>query len=99
MIDDVSDIADFYGDDPQREHDRLAEHQLEHDLTRRYLDEYLPERGSVLEIGAATGRYSLELAKRGYAVTAVDLSSELIEQAIERATTEGMDKRVRFRRS
>ena len=42
MIDDVSDIAAFYSSDPEKEHHRLEEHQLEFDLTWRYLDQYLP---------------------------------------------------------
>ena len=74
MSDDVSDIAAYYNTDPERERSRLERHQLEHDLTRRYLNQYLPPQGSILEIGEATRRYTLELAKRGYHVTAVDSS-------------------------
>jgi hypothetical protein len=62
MIDDVSDIASFYGSDPEREHRRLEEHQLEHELTWRYLNQYLPAQGSILEVGAGTGRYTVEFA-------------------------------------
>ena len=40
MRDDVGDIAAFYNSDPQREDDRLREHQLEYELTWRYLDQY-----------------------------------------------------------
>src|SRR5215813_774641 len=79
MLDDVSDIGDFYDRNAEKEHTRLEEHQLEYDLTWRYLSQYLPAQGSVLEIGAATGRYTLELAKRGYTVTAVDLSAVQLE--------------------
>src|ERR1035438_2018997 len=96
MSDDVSDIAAFYDSDPQKEHDRLARHQLEYDLTWRYLDQYLPSQGSVLEVGAASGRYTLELAKRGYAVTAVDLSAALIEECRKRIVAEEVEKRVRL---
>ena len=96
MSDDVSDISAYYNSDPDREHDRLARHQLEYDLTWRYLDQYLPARGSVLEIGAATGRYTLELARRGYAVTAVDLSAALIHSARQRLAAADLDGQVRF---
>jgi SAM-dependent methyltransferase len=82
--DDVSDIAAFYSSDPEKEHVRLEHHQLEHDLTWRYLDRYLSSRGSILGIGAVTGRYTLELAKRGYQLTAVDLSATLIEACRKR---------------
>jgi len=79
-MDDVSDVAAFYSTDPERESARLEEHQLEHDLTWRFLDQYLPSQGTILEIGAATGRYTVALARRGYTVTAVDLSAVLLER-------------------
>jgi S-adenosylmethionine-dependent methyltransferase len=94
MSDDVSDIARYYNSDPAREHCRLEQHQLEYDLTWRYLDRYLPSRGSILEVGAATGRYTLELAKRGYAITAVDLSAALIERCRENLADQGLEKHV-----
>jgi len=95
-MDDIHDIAAFYNGDPEREHGRLERHQLEHDLTWRYLNEYLPSRGSILEVGAATGRYTLELAKRGYAITAVDLSEALLEKCRERIIAEGLERQVCF---
>jgi SAM-dependent methyltransferase len=95
MIDDVSDIADFYNCDPQSEEYRLSVHQLEHDLTWRFLDHFLPRQGSVLEVGAATGQYTLELARRGYAVTAVDLSEALIGECRKRTAAAGFAGRVR----
>jgi len=96
MIDDVSDIAAFYNSDPESEHCRLEQHQLEYDLTWRYLDQYLPSQGSILEVGAATGRYTLELAKRGYTLTAVDLSGALIEGCKKSIADEGLESQVRF---
>lgn len=96
MIDDVSDIAAFYNSDPERERSRLEQHQLEYDLTWRYLDQYLPSQGSILEVGAATGRYTLELAKRGYSLTAVDLSAALIEECRKSIADEGLERQVRL---
>ena len=94
MIDDVSDIAEYYGSDPEGEHSRLERHQLEHDLTWRYLDQYLPSQGAILEVGAATGRYTLELAKRGYMLTAVDLSAALIGKCRKNLLDEGLASQV-----
>lgn len=95
MTDDVKDIADFYDQDPQGERVRLELHQLEHDLTWRYLERYLPKKGSVLEVGAATGRYSFELARRGHAVTAVGLSAAVIRECERQVEKEGFQAYVR----
>jgi S-adenosylmethionine-dependent methyltransferase len=96
MIDDVSDIAAYYDNNPDGEHDRLDRHQLEYDLTWRFLDRYLPLRGSILEIGAATGRYTLPLAKQGYAVTAVDMSAVLLEQNRKNLAAARLGEQVRW---
>jgi S-adenosylmethionine-dependent methyltransferase len=96
MPDDVSDIRAFYNGDPQKEHDRLEEHQLEYELTWRFLEQYLPPQGSILEVGAATGRYTLELARRGYTVTAVDLSAALIEICRQRLADVKLESQVRL---
>ena len=96
MIDDVNDIKAMYDRDPDKEHQRLERHQLEYELTWRYLDRYLPVKGSILEIGAASGRYTIELAKRGYRVTAVDMSGILHELCRERITDAGVAEQVRL---
>jgi len=96
MADDLSDIATYYNSHPEREHSRLNRHQLEYDLTWRYLNQYLPSRGSILEVGAATGTYTSELAKRGYTLTSVDLSATLLDECRENTANEGLDKQVRL---
>jgi len=96
MSDDVRDISAFYDSDPEREHCRLEQHQLEYDLTWRYLHHYLPTQGSILEIGAATGRYTLELARRGYTLTAVDLSAAQLEVCRQRLIDEGLERQARL---
>lgn len=96
MLDDLDDIAAFYNNAVEREESRLERHQLEHDLTWRYLDACLPRHGSVLEIGAATGRYTLGLAKRGYMVTAVDMSAMLLDQCRKRIADHGLESQVQF---
>ena len=96
MTDDVSDIAAYYDNNPEGEHGRLDRHQLEHDLTWRYLDRYLPSQGSILEIGAATGRYTLPLVQKGYVVTAVDMSAVLLEENRKNLAAEGLEKQVRW---
>jgi SAM-dependent methyltransferase len=96
MIDDVSDIRDLYDRGPEVEAERLTRHQLEHDLTWRILEDYLPDQARLLEVGAGTGRYTVELLRRGHDVIAVDLSSGalgLAREAVERA---GLADRAKF---
>lgn len=95
-MDDISDIEQLYSQDPDREHERLERHQLEYDLTWRYLERYLPASGDILEIGAATGRYTVELARRGYRVTAVDLSEVELEHCRQHVTAAGLADHVAF---
>ena len=45
----------------------------------------------VLEIGCGTGRHSVELTKRGYAVTGIDLSDAMLEKAREKAKAQKLE--------
>lgn len=49
--------------------------QVEYRITMKYIHEYLQqmEHPAVLEVGAGTGRYSVQLAEEGYDITAVEL--------------------------
>jgi SAM-dependent methyltransferase len=95
MADDISDIQAYYDVSVEREHARLERHQQERDITWRYLDKYFPKRGQILEIGAATGAYTIPLAKRGYNVTAVDLAPKNIAKLKRRVTGSKLEKRVK----
>lgn len=44
----------------------------------------------ILDIGCGTGRHDVELTKRGYNVTGIDLSESMIEKAIENAKSAGV---------
>lgn len=44
----------------------------------------------IIDIGCGTGRHSIELARRGYNVTGIDLSESQLEHAIEKAKTENL---------
>ena len=58
----------------------LSKHgQVEYLTTMRYIDKYLQPGMRVLEIGAATGRYSHALARQGYQVDAVELIQHNID--------------------
>jgi len=97
-MDDITDIREMYNMAWDSEDNRLQRHQLERDITWRYLEKYLPPTGAnLLEIGAATGQYTLELARRGYKVLAIDLSPELVVKAGIRTAEAGLTERVEFR--
>lgn len=46
---------------------------------------------NILDIGCGTGRHAIELAKRGYTVTGVDLSQSQLDHAIKKAKKEDVE--------
>ena len=94
MIDDVSDIRSFYDRNVENEQCRLERHPVERDVTWRFLDKYLPSGGKILEVGAATGAYPIPLAKKGYTVTAADLSPSNIEKCMEEVRLNRLDDKI-----
>ncbi|MBQ8834672.1 MAG: class I SAM-dependent methyltransferase [Oscillospiraceae bacterium] len=72
-------LTDYYSgyDEDSR---LLSKHgSVEFLTTMRYIEKYLQPGMRVLEIGAATGRYSHTLARKGYTVDAVELVEHNIE--------------------
>ena len=45
---------------------------------------------SIIDIGCGTGRHSIELAKRGYDVTGLDISDKMLDEAREKAENLGL---------
>lgn len=45
----------------------------------------------IIDIGCGTGRHSIELSKRGYSMTGIDLSESLLEKAREKAKQNGLE--------
>ena len=96
-MDDLSDIRELYNAAWDREATRLQRHQLEADITWRYLDRYLPPHGQLLEVGFGTGYYTFPLAKRGYRITAVDLADAYVPRCKAKAEELGLGDRIDFR--
>ncbi|MDX9848390.1 MAG: class I SAM-dependent methyltransferase [Tenuifilaceae bacterium] len=46
---------------------------------------------AIIDIGCGTGRHAIELAKRGYSVTGIDLSQSLLQKAREKAKHNGVN--------
>ena len=45
---------------------------------------------SIIDIGCGTGRHSIELAKRGYNITGIDISDKMLDEAREKAESLGL---------
>lgn len=74
----------LYSNMVDREWRRLAKdpyHRLEFDTTMVFLKKYLPRKGKILDAGGGPGRYSVELAKKGYQMTLLDFTPGNIEMA------------------
>ncbi|MBE5931611.1 MAG: class I SAM-dependent methyltransferase [Lachnospiraceae bacterium] len=65
--------------------------QVEYRTTMKYIHEILGNRKKkILEVGAGTGRYSVELAKEGYEVDALEYTEHNLEIMNRKITEEGL---------
>jgi len=81
----------LYDRQAQREWERMDRHRTEFALTLRALAEHLPPAPAhVLDCGGGPGRYAIELARNGYAVTLFDLSPGCLQLAQEKAAETGV---------
>lgn len=91
-------VRELYSHMVDREWGRLARdpfHRLEYDTTWRFLEKYLPKSSLVLDAGGGPGRYTVELARRGYDVVLLDLTPANLERAGEEITRAGVGKHVK----
>lgn len=72
-------LSDYYGSYDEDNRLRSQHGSVEFLTTMRYVEKYLRPGMRVLEIGAATGRYSHTLARQGYKVDAVELVQHNID--------------------
>ncbi|MCD1260236.1 class I SAM-dependent methyltransferase [Paenibacillus athensensis] len=64
---------------------RLDREPLEFMVNLHHIVKNLPENGHLLDNGAGPGKYSLELARREYKITLIDLTPRLVEVAEQKA--------------
>lgn len=77
-------VKEYYTGQVRKEWRRLikdAYHRLELDTSLRFIEKYLPPGSLVLDAGGGPGRYTLELAKRGYQVELFDMTPANLEFA------------------
>lgn len=84
----MKELNDYYSGYDEDGRLRSRHGMVEYLTTMRYVERYLKPGMRILEIGAGTGRYSHELARRGYRVDAVELVPHNIE-VFRRNTREG----------
>jgi S-adenosylmethionine-dependent methyltransferase len=63
-------------------------------VTTRTLREHLPPQGRILDLGGATGHYTIWLAQQGYQVVLADLSPNLLEIARDKIAQAGVQAQV-----
>ncbi|PVH71296.1 S-adenosyl-L-methionine-dependent methyltransferase, partial [Cadophora sp. DSE1049] len=88
-------IASYYNANTTTEHARLISNRVEFEISLRTILAHLPapKEGAglkIADIGGGTGRYAVELAKRGHNVTLLDISSSELSLAAQYAQTEGV---------
>ncbi len=85
-------VRDYYNEQTQMEWDRLTKPYPRFELmsTLALIDEYFPHQGRVADIGGGPGRYTIELLRRGYRTTLVDLSEASIAFARARLADLGL---------
>ena len=76
-------VKDYYNTNAEREQERLDMPlcRIEFASTLRLIEQYFPKQGRICDIGGATGRYTIELLRKGYLVTLFDLSDQEIRLA------------------
>ena len=79
-------VRRYYNGQAEKEWERLASPYSGFELvsTLRLVETYFPSGCSVADIGGGPGRYTIELLRRGYEVTLLDLSDGAIELAAVR---------------
>jgi predicted TPR repeat methyltransferase len=70
------------------------DYKLESDYIHELIQKYSKNAHSILDLGCGTGRHDIELAKKGYEITGVDLSSEMLIRA--HANSQKQDVKCNF---
>jgi S-adenosylmethionine-dependent methyltransferase len=88
----IQSVRDYYNAHAVREQERLSLPLCRIDFasTLRLIEKYFPQRGRICDIGGATGRYTIELLRKGFSVTLVDLSDQEILLAGRQLKEQGL---------
>ncbi|WP_219836937.1 bifunctional 2-polyprenyl-6-hydroxyphenol methylase/3-demethylubiquinol 3-O-methyltransferase UbiG [Paenibacillus sp. R14(2021)] len=84
-MDSLEVVRKFYDETVEYEWNRLERHQVEYELTKRYITRYVQPNDKVLDLGGGPGKYSLYLSELGCQVTLADLSQNNVDFALRKA--------------
>lgn len=90
MNQDIETVRNFYDQGAEKEWIRLEDHPFEFTFTTWMMDKYICPGDTILDIGGGPGRYSIHYAKKGCAVTLVDLSEGNVDFALRKADEAGV---------
>lgn len=91
-------VENYYNKSTEYEWNRLVRdqyHKLEWDTTQIFLKKHLPKKGLILDAGAGPGRYTVDLAKKGYDVVLLDYSKGNVELAKIKVKEAKQEKKVK----
>lgn len=91
-------VKEFYSRQVHQEWHRLVKNpycRLEFDTTIHFLDKYLPNHGLLLDAGGGPGRYTIELAKKGYDVILLDATQANLDFAKRQVRRNKLTSRVK----
>jgi len=91
-------VRKWYDERAEYEWTRLFQdgyHQLEYLVTTHLMEKYLPKTGLILDAGGGPGRYTIELAKKGYDIILIDLSPECLAVARSEARKAMVEHKVK----
>ncbi|WP_281819764.1 class I SAM-dependent methyltransferase [Vallitalea longa] len=85
-------VKNYYNDNAELEWNRLGNPytNIEFRSSMYLIEKYFPETGYILDIGSGPGRYSLELLKKGYKLSLLDISNNELDIARDKIKEAGL---------
>ncbi|MBS0503453.1 MAG: methyltransferase domain-containing protein [Proteobacteria bacterium] len=72
------------------------DYRSECDLIERAFGKFDTQPRNILDVGCGTGNHTIELARRGYACTGIDLSHAMLEEAARKTATAAAEHAPRW---
>lgn len=69
--------------------------QIEFTVTMHFLKKYLPKKGLLLDAGGGPGRYTIELARKGYDMVLLDITPKMLKLAKKKIKDADVQEKVK----